>query len=410
MDQITMVKHALGVFVLICLLAPLSSPRAMGGTIIPNVLVKNGGYIVSQNDQIITQHRENELFHTASTIKLLTSLAVLDVLGEEYRFQTSFYLDDQHRLFIRGGGDPFLTSEYLAQIIAELKRRGVRTISHYVLDDTVFMLEHYLPDGSENSLNPYDAPNGGLAINFNSISIIRQANGTIGSGEAQTPTTSIARDIGKKLPRGNHRVNINHYPQSGRLHPQLRYTAEVLHELALKAGIHSTPLIRKGMIPEKMQPLFVFQSPRTVRDNIRSCLFYSNNFIANQLALTAGAYRYGFPATWEKARRLLKNYAVNILHIPMDSIRVEEGSGLSRKNSATPLAMLTLLDSFRPYRDLLPSKKGALVKSGTMESTYCYAGYLDKQGAITSFAILLNQKQNSRNQLLLALKKHFAVQ
>lgn len=409
MDEIIMNKPALRVFVLICLLAPLSSLQAVEATIFPNKLVHNGGYIVSQNGRIISQYRQNELFRTASTIKLLTSLAVLDVLGEEYRHQTSFYLDDQKRLFIKGSGDPFLTSEYLAQIVSELKQRGLGTISGYVLDDTVFMLEHYLPDGSENSLNPYDAPNGGLAINFNSISIIRQANGTVGSGEAQTPTTSIAKDIGNKLPQGNHRVNINHYPLAGRLHPQLRYPAEVIHELAVDAGIQSSPIIRKGIVPDTLDPIFVFESPRTVRDNIRSCLFYSNNFIANQLALTASAYRYGFPATWEKSRKMLRDYAERKLQIPAKSMQIEEGSGLSRKNSATPQAMLTLLDNFLPYQDLLPRKKGALVKSGTMNSTYCYAGYLEKQGVITSFAFLLNQKQNNRNQLLVALKKYLAV-
>lgn len=409
MNRINMGKHAVCVFVLIYLLALLFPLPTVGATILPGGLVQNGGYIVSQNGQIVYKYRENELFNTASTIKLLTSLAVLDVLGEEYRHQTSFYLDGGNRLFVKGSGDPFLTSEYLAQIVTQLKRRGIETISGYVLDDTAFMLEHYLPDGSENSSNPYDAPNGGLAINFNSISIIRQANGTIGSGEAQTPTTSIARDIGKKLQKGNHRVNINHFPLSGKTHPQLRYTAEVIHELAKDAGIQSVPLIRKGIVPDKLKSIYVFESPRTVHDNIRSCLYYSNNFIANQLALTAGAHRYGFPATWEKTRRLLRDYAHTKLKIPTDSIRVEEGSGLSRKNRATPRAMLTLLDSFLPYRDLLPRKKGALIKSGTMKSTYCYAGYLDNKGDIASFAFLLNQKQNSRNRLLLALKKHLSA-
>jgi serine-type D-Ala-D-Ala carboxypeptidase/endopeptidase (penicillin-binding protein 4) len=409
MIDVIMDTHAIRVFFWACCLSLFLTVGAAGATIFPNGLVRNGGYIVSQDGRVISQFRENDLFNTASTIKLLTSLAVLDELGEDYRHQTSFYTDNRDRLFIKGSGDPFLTSEYLAQIVAQLKQSGLENISEYVLDDTAFMLEHYLPDGSENSANPYDAPNGGLAINFNSISIIRQGNGTIGSGEGQTPTTSIARDIGINLSKGNHRVNINHFPLSGRIHPQLRYTAEVFHELAKDEGIQSAPLMRKGIVPDKLEPIYVFESPRTVRDNIRSCLYYSNNFIANQLALTAGAHRYGFPATWEKASRLLNDYAHTTLKIPADSLRVEEGSGLSRKNSATPRAMLTLLDNFFPHRDLLPLKKGALVKSGTMKSTYCYAGYLDNQGSIASFAFLLNQKQNTRNQLLLALKKHLTA-
>ena len=372
---------------------------------LPKELVRNGGYIVSRSGTILADHRVDELFVTASTIKLLTALAAIDSLGEGYRFTTSFYLTADKILYVRGSGDPFLTSEYLYQAMMALRERGVSRISGYVLDDSVFALEHELPEGSENSHNPYDAPNGGLAVNFNSISIIRQANGTVGSGEAQTPTMSITREIGTLLPRGTHRININHFPLNGTISPQLRYSAELLHSLAGKAGIESSLMVRRGRVADGMEPLFTFVSPRTLRENIRSCLHYSSNFVANQLLLAAAGAQFKTPATWEQAHRMLKGYGEERLGLTSASFSVTEGSGLSRKNRMTPQAMLRLLEAFTPYRDLLPRKWGALVKSGTMASVYCYAGYLEEEKATVSFAFLLNQEENTRNKLLDALKK-----
>ena len=136
---------------------------------------------------------------------------------------------------------------------------------------------------------------------------------------------------------------------------------------------------------------------------LRSCLLYSNNFVANQLLLTAAAHRYGFPATWEKARSLLHHYATVTLGIDKGDIVLVEGSGLSRKNQITPAAMVTVLEAFYPHRDLLPKRSGILVKSGTMKGVYCYVGYIDHHPAPRKFAILLNQGNNTRDEILLEL-------
>ena len=44
----------------------------------------------------------------------------MEVLGGDYRFETRFYLDDKRKLYVRGGGDPFLISEELAPLATEL--------------------------------------------------------------------------------------------------------------------------------------------------------------------------------------------------------------------------------------------------------------------------------------------------
>jgi hypothetical protein len=45
----------------------------------------------------------------------------MEVLGADYRFETRFYLDADRVLYIRGGGDPFLISEELAQLASALQ-------------------------------------------------------------------------------------------------------------------------------------------------------------------------------------------------------------------------------------------------------------------------------------------------
>jgi D-alanyl-D-alanine carboxypeptidase/D-alanyl-D-alanine-endopeptidase (penicillin-binding protein 4) len=45
----------------------------------------------------------------ASTMKLLTSLTALDVLGPEHRFETTVVSDSRTRIVLVGGGDPLLT-------------------------------------------------------------------------------------------------------------------------------------------------------------------------------------------------------------------------------------------------------------------------------------------------------------
>ena len=61
--------------------------------------------------------------------------------------------------------------------------------------------------------------------------------------------------------------------------------------------------------------------------------------------------------------------------------------------------MITTLQKFVPYKELMPIKKGVPLKSGTMTGVYCYVGYIPQQHD-APFAILLNQPQNSRDEIL----------
>lgn len=393
--------------VTLCLLFTLL-PQFAGATILPRDKISNGGYVLYRNGQIIEQFRASELFVPASTIKLLTAYSALKTLGPDYRFTTEFYLDPHQVLYIRGGGDPVLTTESLIVAARELKRLGVSRVSGYVLDDYQFELERPLPNGSENSTNPYDVANSGLAVNFNSIGIVKAKDGTLTSAEELTPLTPLGREIGQLLKPGKHRVNINAFPLRSATPLPLRYSAELFHALLAREGVKAEAIIRRGKVPADAKLLYVHKSPEPLVEIVRACLHVSNNFIANQLALTAGAKQYGYPATWEKARRMLTYFARNRIGISAKELQVVEGSGLSRQTRMTPVAMLKLLRAFEPYRTLLPEKHGTQIKSGTMNSVYCYAGYLDNPEGTVFFAFMLNQPVNTRQELLSSLGKRFS--
>src|SRR5919206_4823685 len=76
------------------------------------VMDEKGNELVVQN--------AGKPFVPASVAKIVTAWLAMEVLGADYRFETSFYLDGNRVLYIRGGGDPFLISEELAQLASAL--------------------------------------------------------------------------------------------------------------------------------------------------------------------------------------------------------------------------------------------------------------------------------------------------
>ena len=72
----------------------------------------------------ILDWRSAEGMNPASTMKLLTTLAGLDILGPQYRWRTNIYTDGVIRqgilkgnLYLQGTGDPKLIPEELAKLM-----------------------------------------------------------------------------------------------------------------------------------------------------------------------------------------------------------------------------------------------------------------------------------------------------
>jgi len=364
-------------------------------------LIENGGYIVNNSGSLL-KFREQDLFIPASTLKILTCLVAMENLGKDYHFETHLFLDAQNNLYIKGFGDPFLTSEVILEIGHKLAELGVKQLGTLFLDESSFALNGEIA-GEENSDNPYDAPNGALAVNFNALPFHVAKDASITSGEPQTPLIALMTEAGSSLSPGQHRINVNTLPQLGKLTPPLRYTGELFVAQLHQAGINVAKGYSVKLAPEGQRPIYVHRSVKSVEDIIRACLKNSNNFIANQLFLACGAKEYGLPATWEKSRRVFSLFTEKNLQLSSLQITIKEGSGLSRQNRMSPAALLRILDLFKPYSFLLNKRSDILLKTGTMKDVYCYAGYFPQGHDLIPFAILLNQPKNNRYTVLEAL-------
>ena len=365
-------------------------------------LIRQGGYAVAPNGHISMAENSDALFVPASTLKILTSLAALDMLGPDHRFATRMSVDQHKNLYIQGGGDPFLLTENVIAITRKLQEAGIERINNLILDESVYQLDTQA-DGCDNTTNPYDAWNGGLAVNFNSIAIRVASDHTISSDGPKSPFLPMMQAIGATLPPGHHRVNVNAFKVTGRLSNTLRYSGELFVALLQQQQVVVQGEIMAGRVPGEAIPILTYWSEKTLPDMLQQSLKYSNNFVANQLFLACGISRFGAPATWDKARSALQSYVREHLGLSESELMMVEGSGLSRRNRITPRAMLAILRKFAPYKDLLPLKQGIPLKSGTLSGVYCYAGYLPQQHA--PFVIFLNQPQNNRDEILQILMR-----
>lgn len=357
-------------------------------------LAENGGIILTRDGQTIYQENSERLFVPASVLKIGTALAALEMLGRDHRFATRFYLSPGGDLYLKGLADPLLVSEEAAQIVAALKAKGLARIRNLHPDSSFCRLENGT-EGANGTLNPYDAQNSCLAVNFNTISLKKGGNGAISSGEEQTPLLPLMTEIAANLPRGSHRLNAT---ASGDM--SLRYTGELFAALLAKEGIGMDGRIFPALVPEGLPLFYEHLSGKSLDDVLGSLLKYSNNFVANQLFLAIGAKKYGWPATWEKGRQALSKFYHQRFGLTEKEIVIREGSGLSRENRVSPRAMLTILDAFKPYANLLTSENNCLRKSGTMTGIYSYAGYFMGERGLDSFVLILNQDKNTRDQVL----------
>jgi len=382
---------------------PSGTLATVSAEIHPADLISSGGYVVMAGRETITEYNAAQSFIPASTIKIATVFSALERLGPSHRFKTEFYLRNESVLTIKGYGDPFLTSEYIPAIAAALKESGIVTISEIILDDSFFG-GIAAPEGNSNSENPYDSLNSGLGVNFNALPLLKYDSGVIVSGEAQTPFLPIMADISNYLEPGRHRVNVSAFPQRSGLSNILRYTGDLFSTIFRAEGIEVSGSYRSGTLSEKDVLVYTYRSLKTVAEVSRSCLEYSNNFIANQLFLLVGVKQFGSPATWEKGREAIREILQEALGPVSNQLHLVEGSGLSRDNRATPAGMIALLEAFTPYASLFSEENGILLKSGTLAGVHNYAGYFRGVTGPDPFVLVLNQPANNRQQLLLLLR------
>ncbi len=375
---------------------PLGEAQA---TSCPNMegLLRNGALAVADSSgRLLSACNPDQALVPASIVKVATVLAAMRVLGPDYRFNTGLYLDAANNLYIRGFGDPTLVSEEIRLIAARLHGLGLRRVNTLFVDDSAFALEGPTP-GQTISDNPYDAPVGAVAVNFNTIAVFRNKQGLILSGEPQTPTLPLMQELAQGRAPGRMRLNIccDGAEENSRA---ARHATELFQAILRETGIEVRQIGGSRITPANARLLLMHSSSQDLRAISATLMHSSSNFMANLVFLQTGARRLGYPATWEKARAVMRAELRTMLgpELAQDIVMVE-GSGLSRENSVSARSMLALLQHFRPYQKSMRQESGIARKTGTLSGVYNLAGYLPNGHA---FVIMLNQPANNREAVL----------
>ncbi len=353
---------------------------------------RDSAILVAPDNSVIFSKNHQKQLMPASTLKIFTALLALRHLGESYRFATDFYLDSEQNLIIKGYGDPMLISESLVNISQQLALK-VDTIEDIIIDNSYFQIPSAIP-GKNNSLEPYDAPNGALCVNFNTVSF-KTIQSRYVSGEVQTPLLPFAMAKVKSSGLKEGRIML-----VGGEHETVQYAGELFQYFFTRAGIQINGTIGRGMVDQKTDRLILHHLSQFSLDEVITRLMeYSNNFIANQIFLTTGAHSLGSPATIAKAVQLSNDFANKT--IGPHRITIVEGSGLSRQNRISAEAMIQLLDAFEPYYQLLRKGKQEYYKTGTLSDVKARAGYLeDDDGRRYPFAVLINTPGKTTDKIM----------
>jgi D-alanyl-D-alanine carboxypeptidase/D-alanyl-D-alanine-endopeptidase (penicillin-binding protein 4) len=351
----------------------------------------------AEGNELVAQNTDKP-FVPASVTKIVTAWLAMEVLGGDYRFETRFYLDDKRKLYVRGGGDPFLISEELAPLATELVAAiGNKPITGIVLDASYYPANLRIP-GIENTGEAYNALNSALAVNFNTVSAVRSGN-KVRSAETQTPITPLAiSQFRLRGPNGKGRISLSQDPAVS-----LHYAGELIAAFIERAGGSVKGKISTGTVLVGLKPVYVHQQSRTLSQILVELLRASNNYIANQIFLEIGAHRLGGPVSLQKSLRVANEMLA--AHGLAAAIHLEEGSGISRSNRFTARGLAKVLELFAPNASLLHGHDGGMNKTGTLDGVSTLAGYADtaSHGRVRFVIALASNDGEMRFRLLRAI-------
>ncbi|NBC49145.1 MAG: peptidase S13 [Gammaproteobacteria bacterium] len=337
---------------------------------------------VSDGRRLVIAERPDRALIPASTMKLIIALAAIERWGLAHRFETRFYRDAADRLWIRGGGDPYLVSEELDRVVQGLKAAGVRSVAGIGLDAELFGTKVVIP-GRSSSNNPYDAPVTALAVNFNTVSLL-VSGGRVESAEPQTPLTATAERIGRGLGPGRHRVNLGDSERA------LAHFGQLMQAKLRQGGITVAGPVEIGSVPRSATRVYTHRNGLTLGTVLANMLEYSTNFIANDLFLLLG--EQNGRASMARSQRALEQWARKTFG--WRDVRIEDGAGLSRGNQLSARQLLDVLERLRPHRQLLPQQDdepAVRAKTGTLTGVSTYAGFVRRGREWFPFSLMINQ-------------------
>ena len=396
-------------------LAPLSAaqpetppPSAEASIAAAGLEGASTGYIVMDLDggAVLASRRTDEAFLPASTAKIATAVAALEILGGEHRFETSLRRSGD-RLYLVGGGDPLLAVEDLMSLARAGAEAGIGR-ARFFHDDSLLAPAAEIHAGQSDRAT-YNPGVSALSLSFNRRRLVWGAKPGGGLAAFALPDGDLAplrAALGKGEPLF-HRLETPDGPswrvtaqRPGRtwvpVRGPSRFTASLFRELAAMQGLALTEP-EAGTAPAEAQPVARHLGPRLV-DIAALSLQYSNNLVAELMGLGASRRLAGRPETLEASAARLQAELDRRIGGSGAGWLLDRHSGLSSRARASPRRMAALLRyadgrryGGRSFESLLPISgwKGSLAgwdesalafrvwaKTGSMYYGRGLAGYL----------------------------------
>ena len=313
----------------------------------------------------------------ASTIKVVTTFAALDLLGPAYTWRTRASIRGALRggvldgdLILQGGGDPYMTLERWWSFAGALRAKGLQTIhGDIVIDNTAFSLPAEDPaefDGRPN--RPYNVLPDALMVNFQSIEFrvqpdvdarrvdviakpapvnlaidnhVRFAAGRCNGAAGRVDFKVASPDWDRVIFSGTLSAHCAERSFTRVLLHPATYAFGTFVELWHELGGEFLGRLRVEAAPADAQALLSFDS-LTLGEIVRLTNKYSSNLMARQLLLTIGQERFGGAATLEKGAEAIAEWGRE-RGLDDGSMEIDNGSGLSRSTHVSALQMARIL-------------------------------------------------------------------
>lgn len=399
----------------------------------------------------LINHNAEAAFKPASIMKVVTTYAALEVLGENYVWNTPVYMTGSLQngelrgdLIFRGVGDPSMSFDRIRDFCAQLYRRGVRVIKgDVIIDKSFFGFNADVPEQFyREAENPWNLPPQPLLVNGKLVTLTLLADKktgltkasvepdlpgvkvdnrvTIGSGECGSGQVGL--DVAGDAKAAVIRLSGVYPEQCGAfvkkvsvLSADAYFSAAFRRSFELLGG-RVEGSVRAGQIAAQARFLGSIPSD-SLMQILRETNKNSNNLMARQLFLTVGAVLTGKPPSPAESVRAIRAWLTQ--RVPdTASFVMENGAGLSDQERVTAKGMVSLLDYIRTapfaaqFLDTLPAvgEDGTMrqrlreqpvagrsvAKTGTLRDTRAIAGIVvSKHGRSYIFCMIVNHPRAS---------------
>lgn len=314
----------------------------------------------------------------ASTQKVLTALAALLQLGPDFRFVTTL---ESHgtitdgvlrgNLIARFDGDPTLTRQQLRNMVATLRKAGIKQVAgDLIIDTSVFASHDKAPGWPWNDMTQcFSAPPAAAIVDRNCFSVSLYSAPTPGdmafirvASYYPVQMFSEVRTLAKGSPDAQYCEldvvpgELNRFTLTGCLTQRSEplplafavqngasYAGAILKDELKKADIQIDGSLRRQTTPSPAGSVLAQTQSAPLHDLLKIMLKKSDNMIADTVFRTIGHQRFGVPGTWRAGADAVRQVLRQKAGVDLGNSIVVDGSGLSRHNLISPATMMQAL-------------------------------------------------------------------